>query len=553
MSQKIDLNSRKYYYFVFIIIIIYAWINRFVQDDAFISFRYAQNFVQGNGLVYNSGEKVEGYTNFLWTLIFSGVLKTGFDPIITIQLVSILIFCGTIIFTLRLASSLEPNLSNTQKVLLLIILGSNFSFSSYATGGLETQLQAFCTIGSLTILFKLIEQKGIPVLNLILLGIFLSLGVLNRLDSGLVIAISLSALLILKYLREKSIVSSLVSALIPTALVLLTIGFWFSWKMDYYGEFLPNTFYAKAGGGKGTLHTILRGAYFLALYSTVYIIPLLIFLFIQFRIGQKKSSIHKNFSFLFNAKWVIVLLVISLYVLYILKVGGDFMEFRFLIQLIPLISILTVVGISQILNHSVLVKSTILLVILGLVHNVILDKIWDEYGGVESIAVLQGHIDHPAENWKGIGITLKKHLENEDVKLGISPAGAIAYYSELYCLDLLGLNDQYIARNGVHYKNIPGHNKIAPLSYVKQKEINLVIGHPHMVKNSDIEQEVLNMGSEAPNHFLPKVNFDEIDKPIKVLQIPIDEDYTLLAWYLRDHFKIEQLIQNKVWRQTTVE
>jgi len=48
-----------------------AWSNRFIQDDAFISFRYADNFVQGNGLVWNPGEKVEGYTNFLWTILIS--------------------------------------------------------------------------------------------------------------------------------------------------------------------------------------------------------------------------------------------------------------------------------------------------------------------------------------------------------------------------------------------------------------------------------------------------------------------------------------------------
>src|SRR3954470_13240280 len=40
-----------------------AWLS----DDAFISFRYARNWVTGKGLVYNAGERVEGYTNFLWT------------------------------------------------------------------------------------------------------------------------------------------------------------------------------------------------------------------------------------------------------------------------------------------------------------------------------------------------------------------------------------------------------------------------------------------------------------------------------------------------------
>ena len=44
------------------------------QDDAFISFRYAENFAQGNGLVYNVGERVEGFTNLSWTVLFGLIM-----------------------------------------------------------------------------------------------------------------------------------------------------------------------------------------------------------------------------------------------------------------------------------------------------------------------------------------------------------------------------------------------------------------------------------------------------------------------------------------------
>ena len=49
-----------------------AWVQRFFLDDAFISFRYAANLVQGHGLVWNPGElPVEGFTNLLWVLIMA--------------------------------------------------------------------------------------------------------------------------------------------------------------------------------------------------------------------------------------------------------------------------------------------------------------------------------------------------------------------------------------------------------------------------------------------------------------------------------------------------
>ena len=42
-------------------------------DDAFITFRYARNFAQGNGLVFNLGERVEGITSLSWTLLLAAV------------------------------------------------------------------------------------------------------------------------------------------------------------------------------------------------------------------------------------------------------------------------------------------------------------------------------------------------------------------------------------------------------------------------------------------------------------------------------------------------
>ncbi|MBU8934805.1 MAG: hypothetical protein KOO62_12515, partial [candidate division Zixibacteria bacterium] len=41
----------------------------FIQDDAYISYRYVANFLNGDGLVYNIGERVEGFTNFGWVIL----------------------------------------------------------------------------------------------------------------------------------------------------------------------------------------------------------------------------------------------------------------------------------------------------------------------------------------------------------------------------------------------------------------------------------------------------------------------------------------------------
>jgi len=57
-----------------------AWRRAWLSDDAYISFRYAENLVNGLGLVFNRGERVEGYSNFLWTIWTAAGMKLGVGP-----------------------------------------------------------------------------------------------------------------------------------------------------------------------------------------------------------------------------------------------------------------------------------------------------------------------------------------------------------------------------------------------------------------------------------------------------------------------------------------
>ena len=75
----------------------YVFYFRWVAEDAYISFRYARNLVEGHGLVFNVGEKVEGYTNFLWTLLLAPGLAFNMNP----QSISLLL--GLIFSTISFA------------------------------------------------------------------------------------------------------------------------------------------------------------------------------------------------------------------------------------------------------------------------------------------------------------------------------------------------------------------------------------------------------------------------------------------------------------------
>jgi hypothetical protein len=51
-----------------------------IADDAYISFRYLDHFLAGDGLVWNVGERVEGYTNFLWIRLLAPLRLLGLTP-----------------------------------------------------------------------------------------------------------------------------------------------------------------------------------------------------------------------------------------------------------------------------------------------------------------------------------------------------------------------------------------------------------------------------------------------------------------------------------------
>ena len=52
----------------------------FMPDDSYVTYRYAEQFAEGNGLAYNTGgERVEGYSNFLWVMIAAAVHSRGAD------------------------------------------------------------------------------------------------------------------------------------------------------------------------------------------------------------------------------------------------------------------------------------------------------------------------------------------------------------------------------------------------------------------------------------------------------------------------------------------
>jgi len=304
------------------------------------------------------------------------------------------------------------------------------------------------------------------------------------------------------------------------------IGAWFLWKLAYYGDILPNTYYAKfAGGG---LYT--TGMNYIKFFVDSYFLwPLLL----CFGLGViLKLKIVKKMWF------GIGIGIIALWLLYIIRIGGDFMEFRILMPILPLVFLILLYPVYKSLK--LMFIPLISLLVITAFYFPFYFK-YDPHYAVETIQGLQSHLYD--EHWIEIGKKLGEIFPDKSVSIAVTAAGAIAFYSGLQTIDMLGLNDKYIARHGNEYVDFPGHQKVASLDYLIQRKVHLIIAHPRIIDpNITItEKDYIN----AFSYYVPK---NRLSFEHKLVAIPMTKDYSLLTFYLTPDPTIDMLITEQKWQ-----
>ena len=201
----------------------FAWARRFVQDDAFISFRYAEHFAHGQGLTWNVGEPpIEGFTNMLFVLLLAAAIRLGSDPIVASAAIGLVSFVLSLLATHKIAEGLLA--SRPLALACTLIVATNASFAAYATGGLETQLTTAFVMWALA--FSLTEKKQ-PVL----FAVASVLAVWTRLDAALLLAPA-AVMLARDLARERAWPKLGASALVSV----VGVGALLAIKMRVFGE-----------------------------------------------------------------------------------------------------------------------------------------------------------------------------------------------------------------------------------------------------------------------------------------------------------------------------
>ena len=439
-----------------------------VVDDAFISFRYVENLLAGHGLVWNLGERVEGYTNLLWVLMLAAL-----SALTPLELPHLALGLNLLTFgltTLGLAQA-ERRLSPGAWALPLaplLYVGQSVVIE-HATTGLETSFAAWIvTLGAGALLTG---RRPLAV------GALLILGVLTRPDFALLWAAAGAALTLDAAMRAegpwRGRLGAALGVAAPYALSALPYALVMLWRHDYYGDWLPNTYYAKSADlpywrqGERYAWTFFVGAH--------------LWLTLPLGLAGLWAALRDHTTRAFG---LFVLLGLPLHVLYVMRVGGDFMYGRFFIVLLPLWALVVALGVA---GRSGRWRWAALALALLTTRGVPIigpeNTRWNitNEGAVYPVTAWWPELVIDHHNWRA-GKALGRLKER-----GITPIiatsgiGMVGYYSGLTVIDLRGLTDHHTARLPVGKRGMPGHEKWPSHAYLAERGVSVarfVTAHP---------------------------------------------------------------------------
>lgn len=495
-SSDVPLPSRRAHLLVFgllgfavALLVAHSLLFNFVTDDAFISFVYSRNLLRHGQLVFNLGERVEGYTNFLWTVLLAGVMALGVPPELSSRILGTLAGALGLIAAAglhrRLRGAAPPDFSpwDALPALLLALIPG---YACWSSGGLETQLfTLFVTLGTGRYLLAHLDQADAGRRGLWAAAGWLGLAALTRPEGYLFFALcGLHRLFILSALERRFPHRAELVAVL--AFALLTVPH-LAFRRIYYGYFVPNTFFVKSAGGPGTL---MQGGYYLFAFARdlkLYVLPLLYLAGLLFGRAQPFAA---GFSrrYLMAGAWTYLLTAIFLG--YVASVGGDFMGlYRFVLPIVPLNVVCGSLGLYRLLaTRGPGVKGLVLLGLLGLfaVNSARVDQHALSFIGADRGIDTPGYLRYYTKDRAAIGKWLGQYVGPDDFQV-VGGAGAQVYYAGISALDSFGLCDAYVAHHVPATSTRPGHQKFAPLDYVLSRNPTIITYNIYRIADAPYE------------------------------------------------------------------
>ena len=409
-------------------------------DDAFITFRYAENLAAGLGPVFNPGEQVEGYTNFLWMLLLAGAHSLGLDTVVAAKALGAAFTLATL-GGLCFIDRVVPGLHRHHALLAVLFAGSSPIVTRWSMSGMEVALLTFLLTA--TAALHLRDRPDPRPLRAAGLGLLCALAAMTRPDAGLLFGV-----LALDRLWRRQPLLALGAFVGAFG---LAYGGYFAWRYDYYGWLLPNTFYVKVGSSGAQA---IRGLFYTLNFALVCWLM---------GLAGPAALLVPRLRRGMPAGLLVIAALVSLHTLYVVAVGGDVMYgYRFFAAYIPLMALVTV-GAWEALEPARWPRRVLPWAVVGL------NLFWLAASGQLNY---RGSV---ARQGARVGRWLAEHAP-PDALLAVNVAGTIPYYSGLRTIDTLGLNDEHIAHREIESMGAgwAGHEK-GDGAYVLAREPDYVI------------------------------------------------------------------------------
>jgi len=434
-------------------------------DDAMISMRYAWNFSHGNGLVWNTGEYVQGYTNLLMTLVMSVV--TFFlnkpDSVLTIQILGLLFMLAIALLSIKISDHVFKKdtfytlrYKHPIRLLVCISVLLYYPLSYWSLMGMETGLLTLLLLAGLNSALIYVENNNVR--HLYMSAVLLCLAYLTRPDSLIFSFLIWTFVLIYIYKStpEKTSFNNFKQFLYASGFFFIVIFGQGLFQYIYYGEYVANTYTLKLVGMSLSERLENGTGFILPFLQSVTLLLALSITFVIYKTNSKKLLLLS-----------IVLAAIS----YQIYVGGDpWVYWRIMSPTMPLAIILAIgatlniassARMSEILGKK---KRAVALAMLVLSSSLFLANQTFLH---EMVFLIRPHKAINNEQNVRLALTLNKST-TQDASIGVFWAGAIPFYTGLRAIDFLGKSDKYISNlppdlsgdtgwNGMN--SVPGHNK----------------------------------------------------------------------------------------------
>lgn len=422
-------------------------------DDAFISLRYAQRFLEGHGLTWTEGPPVEGYSNLSWVLSSALLGALGMDLVdapIALGVASAVATLAAVVYGFP-ATRWRHSLPALAGGLFLALAGP---IAVWAKAGLEGCLVAALVAWSLVLLRPIVDDSRADPREAWKPGVPMALLCLTRPDGPLFVVL-VCGFLALRTPSRIGLVRACAVGALPAVATLGQLAF----RLAYYGDWLPNTARAKVALTATRAHEGLECVGSAAQYSAALLVPVALGIYVAWRDRHRRPRLA--LAFFVAVGWTA----------YSATIACDPFGFRMLIPTVVLFVFIAADAFAWAIEQG---RRVALVAWLGAAGLLVAFGVTQQTD--PNLRLAQTQRPPATRRAATIGVTLRDAFSSADPLIAVDAAGAIPFHSGLRSLDMLGLNDAHIARQrGERFgEGLQGH-ELGDAEYVLRMAPDVIV------------------------------------------------------------------------------